>query len=353
MTAGKTATFTVTAEDADSYQWYYRKPGETTWNKCTKNATSASYSVSTEARHNGYAYRCKVKNGIGTTTSKTATLTVLTKPSITAQPADAAVAVGQTATFTVTASGADLSYQWYYQKPGETAWNKCKNSGTSASYSVAVEARHNGYHYQCIITNEAGSVTSNAAKLTVKPGITTQPASVTVTKGQTATFTVVATGTGLTYQWYYQKPGETTWNACSNNGTSATYSVVTAARHNGYSYRCKVTNGGGGSVNTSAATLTVLVKPAITTQPSSTYAVVGETATFQVVASGEDLAYQWYYMKPGESTWNKCKNNATSASYSVTVEARHNQYQYQCTVTNAAGSVTSAAATLNIYYPID
>ena len=87
--------------------------------------------------------------------------------------------------------------------------------------------------------------------------LTVTPASVTITKGQTATFTVVATGTGLTYQWYYQKPGETTWNACSNNGTSATYSVVAAARHNGYSYRCKVTDSGDGSVYTSAATLTV------------------------------------------------------------------------------------------------
>ncbi len=58
-----------------------------------------------------------------------------------------------------------------------------------------------------LVSNSAGSVTSNAATLTVNasavaPTITTQPASQTVTAGQTATFNVAATGTApLSYQW--------------------------------------------------------------------------------------------------------------------------------------------------------
>ena len=55
------------------------------------------------------------------------------------------------------------------------------------------------------VTNSVSSVTSNAATLTVNvpPAITAQPANKSVTAGQTATFSVTATGTGtLTYQWF-------------------------------------------------------------------------------------------------------------------------------------------------------
>ena len=91
----------------------------------------------------------------------------------------------------------------------------------------------------------------------VAPAITSQPSSVTATLGSTATFKVVASGSGLTYQWQYQKPGESTWNNVQVNGTSATFNQTNvASRHNGYKFRCKVTNSGG-SVTSSIATLTL------------------------------------------------------------------------------------------------
>ena len=100
-------------------------------------------------------------------------------------------------------------------------------------------------------------VYSNTATLTVCPEITTQPSAVTVKEGQKATFKVAASGTGLTYQWQYKKPGATSYTNVSKNGTSATYSLTAAARHNGYVYRCKVTNSGGGYVYSSSVKLTV------------------------------------------------------------------------------------------------
>ena len=107
-----------------------------------------------------------------------------------------------------------------------------------------------------MVKNAAGSVTSSNAKLTVTPGITTQPGNQSVAEGKTATFKVVATGTGLSYQWYYQKSGESTWNKVSTNGTSATYSLTTEARHNGYQYKCTVSNTAG-SVTSKVVKLTV------------------------------------------------------------------------------------------------
>ena len=349
VAAGKTATFKVTATGSGlTYQWYYKKPGDSSWSQVKVNGTSATYSLTTEARHSGNKYCCKVTASGDSVYSSSATLTVVEKPAVTTQPANKTVVEGKTATFTVAASGGGLSYQWYYRKPGETSWNKVTTNGTSATYSLKTEARHNGYTYHCVVKNAAGSVTSSNAKLTVTPGITTQPGNQTVAAGKTATFKVVATGTGLTYQWYYQKSGETAWNKVSVNGTSATYSLATEARHSGNKYRCLVTNSGGGSVYSSTATLTVAEKPAITTQPGAKTVVEGKTATFKVVASGTGLSYQWYYQKPGESTWNKVSTNGTSATYSLTTEARHNGYTYHCVVKNTAGSVTSSNAKLTV-----
>src|SRR6202040_1170751 len=127
-------------------------------------------------------------------------------PTITMQPASQTVTAGQTATFTVVATGTSpLSYQW--QKNGAAIAGANATSYTTAPTTSA----DNGAQFTVVVSNTAGSVSSNAATLTVNPGavaptITTQPTSQTVTAGQTATFTVVATGTSpLSYQW--QKNG--------------------------------------------------------------------------------------------------------------------------------------------------
>jgi hypothetical protein len=123
-------------------------------------------------------------------------------PTIAAQPANQIVTVGQSATFSVAATGtAPLNYQW--QK------NSANISGaTTASYTTpAALAGDNGAKFDVVVSNGAGNLTSTMATLTVNaaavaPAITTQPVSQTVTVGQTATFSVAATGTApLNYQW--------------------------------------------------------------------------------------------------------------------------------------------------------
>ena len=85
-----------------------------------------------------------------------------TAPSITTQPAAQSVAVGQTASFSVVASGtAPLSYQW--QK------NSSNISGaTSAAYTTpATTTSDNGAMFDVVVTNSVGAVTSQSAMLTV------------------------------------------------------------------------------------------------------------------------------------------------------------------------------------------
>src|SRR5258705_6077154 len=158
-------------------------------------------------------------------------------PTIFTQPVSQTVTAGQTATFTVVANGtAPLSYQW--QRNGSTI-----GGATAASYATpATTTADNGSTFSVVVTNSKGSLTSSAATLTVSaaavaPTITTQPASQTVTAGQSATFTVVANGTApLSYQW--QKNGSNISGA-----TAASYATpATTTADNGSTFSVVVTN---------------------------------------------------------------------------------------------------------------
>jgi len=161
VTAGQTASFNVAATGTPplSYQW--QKNGVN-----IAGATSASYTTpSTTLSDNGTTFRCIVSNSIGSATSNTATLTVLQQPSgpvITIHPISQTVTVGQTATFSVSATGtAPLSYQW--QKNGVSI-----SGATSASYTTPpTTLSDNGATFRCIVSNSLGSATSNTAILTV------------------------------------------------------------------------------------------------------------------------------------------------------------------------------------------
>ena len=93
--------------------------------------------------------------------------TVVSAPTIGTQPADKSVTEGETATFTVNATGSDLSYQWQQNTNG-SAWTDIIGE-TNATYTIATTTMNiNGTQYRCVVSNSAGSVTSNAATLTVK-----------------------------------------------------------------------------------------------------------------------------------------------------------------------------------------
>ncbi len=130
-------------------------------------AQSATYSLPRAGAADAGSYTVYISNTAGAVTSSTATLTVATAvaPTITTQPAAASVAAGGNATLTVVAAGtAPLTYQW--RKDG-TAITGATNSTLSLSGITAAQAGS----YSVVVTNSAGSATSNAAALTVTSGI--------------------------------------------------------------------------------------------------------------------------------------------------------------------------------------
>ncbi|HKW55711.1 MAG TPA: immunoglobulin domain-containing protein, partial [Candidatus Acidoferrum sp.] len=262
VTAGQTATFSVLATGTAplSYQW--QKNGAN-----IAGATGTSYTTpATATTDSGSTFDVVVSNTAGSATSTTATLTVNAAPvapTITTQPVNQTVTAGQTATFSVVASGtAPLSYQWQDNGANVTG-------ATSSNYTTpATTTLQTGSKFDVVVTDPAGSVTSSAVTLTVSatvvaPTITTQPVSQTVTAGQTATFSVVASGTApLNYQW--QKNGA---NIAGATGTSYT-TPATATTDSGSTFDVVVSNTAG-SATSNAATLTVNAAPAPAIQVSS------------------------------------------------------------------------------------
>lgn len=342
IVVGQTATFDVAASGSGplSYQW--RRNGVD-----IAGATGSSITTGVAvAGDNGALYSVVVANAGGTVTSNAATLTVgaAIAPTVTTPPASASVVAGQTATFSVVASGsAPLAYAW--RRDGSPI-----AGATSASYTTAATTlADDGARYSVRVHNAGGEAISDAAILSVTaapvaPSIATQPQAATVTVGQTASFSVVAAGSApLAYQW--RRNGTAIAGA-----TGASYTTpATVAGDDGAKFSVVVGNGTAPDATSADALLTVtaaVVAPAITTQPASVTVNPGQSASFSVAASGTaPLAYQW--RKNGTDI-----GGATQASYTTpaAVAADHGA-KFAVVVSNSAGSVTSSDATLSLGTP--
>jgi hypothetical protein len=282
-----------------------------------------------------------------------ATLPPTAAPAITTQPAGATVAEGKTATFSAAASGSPTpTVQWQVYATADAGWTNIPGATGTTYTTAATTATQNGYQYRAVFTNSAGSATTNAVVLgvtaNVAPKVTTQPVSVSVTVGVTATFNAAASGVPApTVQWQLSTNSGSTWTNISG-ATSTTYvSGVTSSIDNGYQYRAVFTNSAG-SATSSVAVLTVttpLAAPKVTTQPVSQTVAIFGTATFTAAASGNPTpTVQWQQSTNSGKTWSNI-SGATSTSYRVT-SLFNNGYEFRAVFTNSQGSATTNAAKL-------
>jgi hypothetical protein len=235
----------------------------------------------------------------------------------------------------VTAAGTEtLNYQWQvdgFDLPGETGSTLTLND---------VQDNDEG-DYTVVIYNNAGTNTSEPATLTLAypPVIATQPANVTVLPGQAALFSVGVDGQApFSYQWSLN--GTTIAGA-----TNKFYALQHATNGvNSGDYQVVVTNSIG-SATSRVATLTVMMPPAITLQPTNTCAQVGQTACFAVAATGNSLSYQWHLN-------NTNLPGAIGPVLTLNEVTTNNMGVYSVTVNSPGGSVTSSNATLAAYFAI-
>ena len=232
--------------------------------------------------------------------------TIIQPPAITVQPtAQTACSTPGTASFGVTATGTGLTYQWRLN--GSALSNAGKYSGvTTATLSlsglVAGDTVAAGAGYDCVVsgTSPASPVTSDRVALTVStvPSISVQPSAQTVCSSLgTASFSVTAAGTGLTYQWRLN--GSPLSNGGKYSGvTTATLSLSSLVAGDtvaaGVGYDCVVSGTSPCSAATSTrVALTVNPSGAITVQPDATYAgCSGSSVNLTVTATGSPT-YAW------------------------------------------------------------
>lgn len=334
-TANTAVSFNVVATGTAPlrYQWYLNRTNVL----FDSGATSSTLSYSNILKTQQGFYTVAVSNTSGSVTSTPVFLLVIEPPEVLRQPTNVLAAVGGAATFRVTAGGdPPLTYQWFFNVIYPI---------TDATNNVLVLTNlqpENAGTYQVEITNEADTMNSREALLTIKfpPGFITPPASLIVTQGNTAQFTLTPSGDyPLTYQWFFNGT-----NAVAG-ATNIDLILANAQPTNAGAYTVQVANEVGRATS-AVATLTVLVPPTIVQQPTNLTVVVGAPATFNVSATGDaPLGYHWFF--------NRTNPLAVPSAPTLTLPAVQplQAGNYSVMVSNRGGALTSSLATLTVITP--
>jgi hypothetical protein len=265
VAVGGNVTFTTKVYGAPPFvfQWYFNNSPV---GSPTSGTNVSSYTLTNVGTNQAGVYSVQAINGLGNLTSSNATLTVVSPPVITTQPTNQTNKAASTATFSVVASSVSpMSYQW--QKNSTNLVNEGNISGsTNSTLTIASVSDNDAAIYSVTVTNLDGSTTSSNATLTVidPPVITTQPLGQRILLGGSVSFNVtVSNPPPLHFQWRF--------NAANIlNATNAAYTIQAVTTNNTGNYSVIITNLAG-SVTSSNALLTVLVRPVLNLQLAAGY----------------------------------------------------------------------------------
>jgi hypothetical protein len=350
---GGTATFSATAAGTSpTYQWQVSTDGGTTFTNIAGATTNTLTLTGVTVAMNNNQYHLLVSNACpSNATSSNVTLTVQSAPSITTQPTAAVTCSGTTATYTVVATGTNITYQWQTAATCALPFSNITGA-TSATLNVPnVTAAMSGTAYRVVVSGVCtpSSVTSNCVTLTVNntTTITAQPASTAVCAGVPVTFTATATGSAITYQWQVSTNGGTSFTDISGATLSSYNIAVVTAAQNGNQYRAVISSTCAAATNSNAAVLTVSTAPAITTQPADV-AVCATSAVLSVTAAGTGLTYQWQVSTDGTTFSNIA--GATSVTLNLTnLTAAMATWKYRVVVSGGTcGTATSNSVTVRV-----
>jgi hypothetical protein len=335
--SGASVTFYTAASGSAplSYQW--RKDGVS-----IPGATNPSFTLVSAGLSEAGSYSVVVSNAASFVISSNAVLAVakpeVRAPLITTQPQAKNVSVGSVVALSVVASGTEpFTYQW--KKDGVSV-----SGATNFTLEFSpVEIRHAG-SYNVVVANQAGNAISDEVVLGVNPptgpSISIQPQPQTVTRGASATFSVVATGTSpLAYQWKFNGnpiPG----------ATNSSYVKASSQDNDAGKYLVVISNSWGEASAEVDLSVVPPVAPTITSQPQSQAVVEGDPFSFSVAVDGTaPFSYQW-------SSNGAVIAGATNSSLSRASAVKADAKAYSVLVTNAAGAINSSQANLSVTLPM-
>lgn len=347
----ETASFSVTASNASSYQWYQSFNGASY--TIVSGATSSTYSFAITLAMSNTRYRCVISNVSGSVTSNGALLTVSPATQV-GNPLDVTVCSNaSSATFSIGAAGSNLNFQWYRAIGGGAFVPLASESGFSGinepTLTITDINGNANAQFKCYVYGTCpGGGLSNAATLFIASSAlnVSNPQNQLICFGEEATFTVNSSN-GVSFQWEEKTTvsGEFT---SIGGATSNTYTFTPTQDQAGAQYRC-VVNGNCGSQETTGAAILEFhnVSFSITKQPEDKTMCEQEHAEIKVEASAANLLYQWQVSTNGGSTFSDIPG-MTDATYSFLATYGQNGNKYLAKVRHSLCNSfkTSSAMTL-------
>ncbi|MBT6659558.1 MAG: cadherin-like domain-containing protein, partial [Verrucomicrobia bacterium] len=307
-----------------SFQWYFNGAP-------IDGEIEPDLKLTNVARESAGFYSLRVSNEAGKTDSDSALLTVNLPLAMVSDLANVMAIVGGSAKFGVEVSGsAPVTYRWFK--------DDALLEGTEGAV-LKLEGLNlaNAGSYRVEISNPVGMLRSGKASLDVValPEVVQAPASQRVVQGQPVLFSLIAGGSKpLSYQWL--KDGVALEGALE---PELQLEGITISDQGDYTVL--VTNRGG-TVESAAATLVVVLPVEITQEADDLTVSEGSIARFTVEAAGTGpLGYQWYY---GGSPIE----GADGSVFEIGIVQENDRGLYQVEVRNEAGLVRSREAKLNV-----
>ena len=288
-----TLTATQTGGGTPAYKWKLN-------DNYISAATNATYSTTTAANNDSYTVEMTSSAACATPAtleSDPVVVTINAPTVITQQPVDQSVCtLGNIVTFSITATGANLTYQW---KKGSTILSDNSTfSGTQTKILTIsnVSSSELASDYSVTVTGSCGIAASNVVALTQSTtpiSIVTQPTAQTVVTGGTISLSIAATGPSLTYQW--KRNGAAISNDSRISGANTSNLIITNAQvsDNYNDYVCVLSSPCATTVNSTTVQVTVSSATSVSAgqaqgfnvypNPNAgTFALTNEYAPFEV-----------------------------------------------------------------------
>ncbi len=286
-----------------------------TWRGLPPGCLGGNYSVinCAPAGPGSFTLKVWVNDSNKASSSATTGLTVSSDPAISAEPSSTVIDSGQMATLTSIVTGGTAPFTWQWYDSGG-AISGASGTGATATYSTTVA--HTGIYV--VFTDTVSKFVTSTPTVSVvvnpDPAISTQPTSVAIDSGQTATLTSTVTGGTAPFVWRWYDGGGAIAGA-QGSGVTATY--TTAVADTGI-YVVFTDFVYGQATSSPKVSVTVSPDPAISAQPSSTAIDAGQTATLTSTVTGGTAPFSWQWYDGGGAIAGASGTGAI-ATYSTTV----------------------------------
>ena len=335
--------------------------------------SSALVITNAETTLSGY-YWCEISGPCNTnpTLSANVELVVNPVPQITQQPpANTIACENDNIQLVASATGRQpLQYKWWFKPlggetsidltnlPADSELDNISGADSPALSISIIKPKNEGAYNLEVVGGEAtscGTATSNTASITVNPSIniSSQPSTTRVCDGSTATFTVNATGSGeLKYQWIYNNSVVIENNGTYTGATSNQLTISSASKEHEGQYTCIITSSCD-ELETNPVALHVTAATTITANPLDQTVLEGNSASFNVVASGSHnpLTYQWQKYNDATNSYEDIPG-AESATCIIGTVSIDDAGTYRSAVTGDCGVKYSNPAILTVNQPV-